>query len=298
MEEQECRVNMKSLNTSFLAIEHPELVYKTSREMQKAAYSSALLFLFIAATIQNSTRFDHFQFSLFLGCSVSLTLLSSIIFLVRGYLFFMNAEFDRRANGILFANSVLALQSDEAYSNYRMHNIRIFRTHNSGPYLPYIVLIVMAVSLFAVQIIFDSSGEPLTDNTQLLFGPIISGYLSIVILVAMIILGTGIFGMAFRLFSDAGVNRWNSKSTTQMNGDAEKLVSKYSRRGKKVKMTYEEAAKLLRDSENGDPEAVQHTRIMTEGIDREIARFRKLKIIYTLAIILVSIIDLLVSLLP
>jgi hypothetical protein len=283
------------LDISFQAIVHPELVYKTSREIQKAAYSAVLTFLLIVVTIQTCQGLDAFQF-LLLGGPTSLALLLSLFFLLRGVTSFVGAELNRKENSVLFANSVLAQESDKSFTNYQMYNIRVLRTHHSGPYPIYIVLILMAVNLFIAQIVIDSSGEPLTGNMLLLFGLIISGYpFSTVTFIALIIFGIGVLGLGFRLFSDASIARWNSKSETQIQAEAEKLVATHS---KGVQMTYEEGAKILKDAENGSPAAVEQTRIMTEGMNREITRFRKVRIVYILAIIIVSIIDIVIFLLP
>jgi hypothetical protein len=283
------------LDISFQAIVHPELVYKTSREIQKAAYSAILTFLLIVVTIQTCQGLDAFQF-LLLGGPTSLALLLSLFFLLRGVTSFVGAELNRKENSVLFANSVLAQESDKSFTNYQMYNIRVLRTHHSGPYPIYIVLILMAVNLFIAQIVIDSSGEPLTGNMLLLFGLIISGYpFSTVTFIALIIFGIGVLGLGFRLFSDASIARWNSKSETQIQAEAEKLVATHS---KGVQMTYEEGAKILKDAENGSPAAVEQTRIMTEGMNREITRFRKVRIVYILAIIIVSIIDIVIFLLP
>jgi len=97
------------------------------------------------------------------------------------------------------------------------------------------------------------------------------------------------------LSSSIGIKRWNSKTNIQMQAEAEKLVSTYSRG---VEMTYEEGVKLVKDAENGDPAAVEQTRIMTEGMNKELARFKKVRFVYILAITIVSIIDVVIYLLP
>lgn len=291
---EEFKDTMDLLNISFQAIEHPELVYKTSRVIQKAAFFSILGFLLTVAAIQISSGFEYFQFAV-LAISALVIALVSLIYLMRGFFFFMGVETDRRQNGVLFANSVLAQQSDKAIANYQTYNTRVLRTHNPGPYPLYIILIIIAISLIATQMFIYSSGELLTPEMMMLF-ELISGFpLSMVTLVAIIILGTGVFGLGFLLFSNVGVKRWNSKSNIQMQAEAEKLVSTYS---KGVEMTYEEGAMLLKDAENGNPAAVKQTLIMAEGMNREIARFKKVRIVYILAIITLSLIDILVFLLP
>jgi len=285
---------MVSLNILFQAIEHPELVYKTSQEIQKAAYFSVLGFLLTVAAIQISSVFEYYQFVVLAGSAVVIALIS-LIFLARGFFSLMGAESNRRQNGVLFANSVLTQQSDKAIANYRMYNIRVLRNHNSGPYPLSIVLIIMAISLIATQMLIYSSGALFTPEMSMLFESTSGHPLSIVTLVAVIILGTGVFGLGLLLSSSIGIKRWNSKTNIQMQAEAEKLVSTYSRG---VEMTYEEGVKLVKDAENGDPAAVEQTRIMTEGMNRELARFKKVRFVYILAITIVSIIDVVIYLLP
>jgi len=285
---------MESLDTLFQAIEHPELVYNTSREIQKAAYFSVLGFLLTVAAIQISSVFEYYQFVVLAGSAVVIALIS-LIFLARGFFSLMGAESNRRQNGVLFANSVLTQQSDKAIANYRMYNIRVLRNHNSGPYPLSIVLIIMAISLIATQMLIYSSGDLFTPEMSMLFESTSGHPLSIVTLVAVIILGTGVFGLGLLLSSSIGIKRWNSKTNIQMQAEAEKLVSTYSRG---VEMTYEEGVKLVKDAENGDPAAVEQTRIMTEGMNRELARFKKVRFVYILAITIVSIIDVVIYLLP
>jgi len=128
-----------------------------------------------------------------------------------------------------------------------------------------------------------------------LFGVMDESPFSLVTFIAIIILGTGIFELGFRILSDIGVKRWQSKSKTQILIDAENLISTYS---KGITTTYEEGAKLLEDAEIGDPEAVEQTQIMADGMEREINRFKKIRLAYCLAIILLSIIDIIFILLP
>ncbi|MFW9843719.1 MAG: hypothetical protein ACFFEV_04020, partial [Candidatus Thorarchaeota archaeon] len=77
------------LTYSFQSIEHPELVYKTSREIQKSAYTSLLAFLLIMTAILNSSRFDYFQVVLIAGSSLIIELVS-LIFLTRWFFLTMN----------------------------------------------------------------------------------------------------------------------------------------------------------------------------------------------------------------
>ena len=286
---------MESLNISIKAIEQPELIYKTSREIQIAAYSSVLSFLLIAAAIQISVGSEDSMVLLLIGLSAFVEMIA-LIFLLRGISFFTGAEWNRKENSILFANSILETHSDEAFTNYRNYNIRVIRTHNSGYYLGYIILSLMAVSLFVVQIIMNFNGTPLTNSMQLIFGLIVDGYpVSMVSLGAMIILATGVIGIGFRIFSNVNIARYNSKSKTEILNEVEKLISKYS---KDVKTTYEEGINLLKDAENGDPAAIEQRDLMEEGMNREIARFRIVKFVFILLITIVTIIDFIILLLP
>jgi hypothetical protein len=65
-----------------------------------------------------------------------------------------------------------------------------------------------------------------------------------------------------------------------------------------VQMTYEEAIKIFEDAENGNSTAIEQKEAMTEGMNREISHLRKMRLVYVLAIIIVSIIDLVIFLLP
>ncbi len=283
------------LDISFQAIEHPELVYKTSRDIEIAAFSSVLTFLLIVVTIQTIQGLDAFQFILLIGPTL-LTLLLSLIFFARSLISFMNAEFNRRQNSVLFANSILAKESDTSFTNYQMYNIRVLRTHTSGPYPLYVGLMTMAVLLFITQIVIDSGGETHSGNMLLLFGLIVSGTpFTTVTFIALVIFGIGILGLGFKIFSDANIARWNSKSETQIQDEAEKYVATYNRG---VQMTYEEAAKIFKDAENGNPAAVEQKDLMTEGMNRELAGFRKVRFVFILIIMIVTIIDLLIFLLP
>jgi len=260
-----------------------------------AAYSSALSFLLMVAAIQISIESED-SIVLLLSGSGMFGVMFALIFLLRGISFFASAEWNRKENSVLFANSILETHSDEAFTNYRNYNIRVLRTHNSGYYLGYIVLSLMAVSLFVVQIIVNFNGTPLTNNMQLIFGLIIDGYpFTMVLLVALLNLGIGVIGIGFRIFSNVNIARYNSKSKTEILNEVEKLISKYS---KDVKTTYEEGINLLKDAENSDPAAVKQTMIMAEGMNKEIARFRMVKFVFIIVIIIVTIIDFVILLLP
>ncbi len=283
------------LDISFQAIEHPELVYKTSRDIEIAAFSSVLTFLFIVVAIQTIQGLDIFQLLLLFGPTM-LTLFLSVLFFARGLIFFMNAELDRRPNSVLFANSILAKESNTSYTNYQMYNIRVLRTHTSGPYPLYVGLIIIAISLFITQIVIDSGGETISGNMVYLFGLIISGTsFTLVTFVALLNFITGILGLGFRIFSDVNIARWKSKSETLIQDEAEKYVATYSRG---VQMTYEEAAKIFKDAENGNPAAVEQKDLMAEGMNRELAGFRKVRFVFILSIAIVTIIDIIIALLP
>ncbi|MGY5879358.1 MAG: hypothetical protein RTV31_03860 [Candidatus Thorarchaeota archaeon] len=283
------------LDISFQAIEHPELVYKTSRDIEIAAFSSVLTFLFVVVAIQTIQGLDVFQLLLLFGPSM-LTLFLSVLFFARSLISFMNAEFNRRQNTVLFANSILTKESDTSYTNYQMYNIRVLRTHTSGPYPLYVGLIIIAISLFITQIVIDSGGETISGNMVYLFGLIISGTsFTLVTFVALLNIIIGILGLGFRIFSDVNIARWNSKSETQIRDEAEKCVAAYSRG---VQITYEEAAKIFKDAENGSPEAIEQKDLMAEGMNREIGRFRKVRFVFILCIVIVTIIDIIVALLP
>jgi hypothetical protein len=283
------------LDISFQSLEYPELVYKTSRYSEIAAFSSVLTFLFVVITIQTNQGLDAFQFILVIGPTL-LALCISLLFFARTLISFITAEFNRRENSVLFANSILAKETDSASTNYQRYNIRVLHTHISGPYPLYIALIAMAVSLFIVQIIIDSSGEILSGNMLFVFGLIISGTpFTMVTFTALVILGIGILGLGLRIFSDVNIKRWKSKSETQIHAEAEKLVSTATRT---VQMTYEEAIKIFEDAENGNSTAIEQKEAMTEGMNREISHLRKMRLVYILAIIIVSIIDVVIFLLP
>ncbi len=282
------------LRLSFQALEHPELFYNTSRELKKAAYCSILGFLLTIAAIEISSGDTSILLVATIVSIMALELLS-LVFLLSGFLKIMFAERDRKQNGVIFANSVLEHQSDEVITNFSMYNIKVIRTHSPGSIWPYVILTIMGVSLFILQTLVDMSGEVPIGNMASLFEVIGESPLSLVIFIAILILGTGIFELVFRIFSDIGVKRWQSKSKTQILIDAEKLVSIYS---KGITTTYEEGAKLLEDAEIGDPEAVDQTQIMAEGMKREITRFKKIRFAYCLAIIFLSIIDIIFILLP
>ncbi len=285
---------MDLLRLSFQAIEHPELFYNTSRELKKAAYCSALGFLVTIAAIEISSGNASLLLVVTIVSIMILELLS-LVFLASGFLKIMMVERDRKQNGVIFANSVLEQQSDEAIANFRKYNIRVIRTHSPGSYWPYVILTIMGVSLFILQIVVDMSGAVSIGNMVSLFGVMDESPFSLVTFIAIIILGTGIFELGFRILSDIGVKRWQSKSKTQILIDAENLISTYS---KGITTTYEEGAKLLEDAEIGDPEAVEQTQIMADGMEREINRFKKIRLAYCLAIILLSIIDIIFILLP
>lgn len=282
------------LDISFQAIEHPESVFKTSRDIEIAAFSSVLTFLLVGISIQTAQGLDAFQFILLIG-SALLTLFLSLIFFVRSIISFMNAEFNRRQNSVLFANSILAKESDNSTTNYQVYNIRVLHTHTSGLYPLYVSLIIMAATLFIAQIIIDSSGETLSGNMVLLFGLIISGTpFTTVTFTSLVIFGIGILGLGFRIFSDANIASWNSKSETQLQDEAAKYKATYSRG---VQMTYEEAAKIFKDAENGNPTAVEQKDLMTKGLKKELAGFRKVRYFFILSILIVTIIDIIVVLL-
>lgn len=283
------------LDISFRAIEYPELVYKTAQDLEKAAYSSVLVFFLIVAAIQTSQRLDAFQFILLIG-PIWFVLFITLIYFARSLTFFMTAEFNRRQNSVLFANSILAKESDTSFANYQKYNIRVLRTHTSGPYILYAGLIILAISLYAIEIIITSSGESLSGNAMLLFGSIVSGIpLTSVTFVALVIFGTGILGLGFRIYSDMSISRWNAKSETQIHDEAERHVAAYSRG---VQMTYEQAVKLSDDAKNGYSAAIEQKDMMTEGMNRELTRLRNLKLIFILAIIIVSIVDFVILSLP
>lgn len=283
------------LDISFQAIAHPELVYKTSRDIEIAAFSSVLTFLFVVVAIQTIQGLDVFQFLLLFGPSM-LTLFLSVLFFTRGLISFMNAEFNRRQNTVLFANSILTKESDTSYKNYQMYNIRVLRTHTSGPYSLYVGLIIIAVSLFITQIVIDSGGEAISGNMVYLFGLTISGFpFTLVTFIALLNFIIGILGLGFGIFSDVNIARWKSKSETLIQDEAEKYVATYSRG---VQMTYEEAVKIFKDAENGNPAAVEQKDLMAEGMNRELAGFRKVRFVFILSIVIVTIIDIIVALLP
>ena len=290
----ESKDTMDLLHNSFQALEHPELVYRPSQEFQKAAYTSALGFLLSLVAIQFSAGSPSLLFVAILGFTIIIELFS-LVFLVSGFLKSMMVEHERRLNGVIFANSVLAQQSDEAITNFRMFNIKVKRTHNPGPSLAYALLTIMGLFLFVIQLFVVSSGTVLTDNMEMLFGLTSGSPFSVVTFLALIITGTGVLGLGFRYFSDNGVKRWQSKSKAQILIDAEKLVSTYS---KGITTTYEEAVKLLKDAENGYPDAIEQTHLMAEGMNKEIARFKKIRTFYILAIIFLSLIDVIIFLLP
>lgn len=225
-----------------------------------------------------------------------LTLFLSVLFFARSLISFMNAEFNRRQNTVLFANSILTKESDTSYTNYQMYNIRVLRTHTSGPYLLYVGFIIIAISLFITQIVIDSGGETISGNMVYLFGLIISGTsFTLVTFVALLNIIIGILGLGFRIFSDVNIARWKSKSETLIQDEAEKYVATYSRG---VQMTYEEAANIFKDAENGDSAAIDQKDLMTEGMNRELAGFRKVRFVFILSIVIVTIIDIIVALLP
>ena len=282
------------LRLSFQALEHPELFYNTSRELKKAGYCSALGFLLTIAAIQLSLG-NASLLLVAIVVAIAILELLSLVFLVSGFLKIMVAERDRRQNGVILANSVLEQQSDEAITNFRSYNIKVIRTHSPGSYWPYVLVTIMGLSLFILQMFVDMHEEVLVGNMGILFEVMSDSPCSLITFLAIIIFGTGIFELGFRFFSDIGIKRWQSKSKTQLLIDAEKLVSTYS---KGITTTYEEGAKLLEDAEIGDPEAVEQTQLMTDAMNKEIARFKKIRRLYILAIILLSLVDVVFILLP
>ena len=283
------------LDIAFQSLKHPELVYKTAHDLEKAAYSSILAFFLVVVAIQTCQRLDSFQFILLIG-PTWFVLFISLIYFARSLTYFMTAEFNRRQNSVLFANSILAKESDNSVANYQMYNIRVLHTHTSGPYLMYASLIILAISLFIIDFITNSSGEPLSGNLMLLFGPIASGIsITAVTFVALVLLSIGSLGLGLRIYSDLSISRWNDKSETQIKEEAEKHVAAY---GKGVQISFEEAVKTFDDAENGYPAAIAQKNLMVQGMNKELVRLRNLRLIFILAIIIVSIVDFIVLSLP
>jgi hypothetical protein len=246
----------------------------------------------IAAIQLSIVGYDYWQILSITVISVVFEMIA-FLSLIRGVLIFLSAESDRRQNGLLFSNSILNSQTDESFKRYRKYNIRVLQTHESGPSLPYIFITGMAISLFVLQFVLAPYVDFNLEEIQLLFGQISPILPSTITLLGALMLGNGIIGISFNLFSKFMVEKWTEMPKEGILTEAQKLKStKYM----KSDMTYEDIIALLTDAELGDPHAIETTMTAAKQIDRDIEKFKRTRWLFVLVIAIISIIDFIIFL--